>query len=78
MEVDALAIDTLRDHLLNFSISDAELWGQQYWASQPSDALLSAAQTDSADLLLAGSLQRLSSANIWWHTIEYPPSVSWQ
>jgi len=59
-EVETLADETLRDHLLNFAVSDAEMWGQEFWSNQPADAMRQAADTDSADLLRTGDLQTLA------------------
>ena len=54
-KIETLADETLRDHLLNFAVSDAEMWG-------PADAVpvRQAADTDSADLLRTGDLQTLA------------------
>ena len=49
-EVQVVATDIFRNHLLNLSTEAAQAWGEEFWRPLPHDALESAAVMDSNDL----------------------------
>ena len=59
-EVLKTASDMFRDHDLNFTIEDAQQWGQDFWSLQPPNTLIEAARTDSAALSVSGDISTLA------------------
>ena len=61
-DVNSIATNVFKDHLLNYSIEAAQAWGLEFWAQQPEGALETAAELDSTELAKVGNLQRLVEA----------------